>query len=205
MSIVKLLNGLRDLIPFTQNENLSFLENVSDQQELYLEKLKGIDEDDLNRLFKGMEGKLTKRKLINRVNKIYEQLKKVILYSYEGFPPSAYKEFRKLLMNKSFITDLNEGCYSNYLDYFFLEDPLPVNFYRLRSVKLGEAKTQEKMFHPPFEKRSGLGNYRFSIPGYPCLYLGRSLKICSIEVNPTKTPILTPKSKNATAIGISLS
>lgn len=188
MRVIDLLNELRENIPFVQDENLSFLDNVKENHKHFLDKLKDVDEDDLNRLFKGMEGKLTKRKLINRVKTITSQLETVIEKYYNGLPSLAYIEFKRLLMNKSFIKDLSEGSYHQYLSHFFITEPKTVDFFRIRGIDLKLTPTPEAkdLFHVPFAERRKIGSYRFSVPGYPCLYLGRSLNLCIIEVNTDK-------------------
>lgn len=43
------------------------------------------------------------------------------------------------------------------------------------------------MFHIPFEKRTDVVNYRYSISGYPCLYIGNTILSCWEEMH---TPAL---------------
>ena len=45
----------------------------------------------------------------------------------------------------------------------------------------------DEMFHIPFEKRTDIVNYRYSITGYPCLYIGNSILSCWEEMH---TPAL---------------
>lgn len=42
--------------------------------------------------------------------------------------------------------------------------------------------TKDEMFHVPYDKRSLVGNQRFSLSGLPCLYLGGSSYICWEEL-----------------------
>lgn len=54
-------------------------------------------------------------------------------------------------------------------------------FYKLR--KKEETPFERKdFFHVPFDKRGKIGNNRYSISGYPCLYLGRSIYTCWEEI-----------------------
>jgi len=52
-----------------------------------------------------------------------------------------------------------------------------IEFYRIRK-KGNNPFRREDLFHVPFDKRGKLGNYRYSISGFPCLYLGRSIYAC---------------------------
>jgi hypothetical protein len=41
---------------------------------------------------------------------------------------------------------------------------------------------KSRLFHTPFELRHKVGQHRYGIPGFPCLYLGGSLELCSAEL-----------------------
>lgn len=57
------------------------------------------------------------------------------------------------------------------------------NFYRLRKEEKYELKQRKELFHQPFEQLENIKTYRYSIPGFPCLYLGNSLYISYKELN----------------------
>lgn len=56
-------------------------------------------------------------------------------------------------------------------------------FFRLRSNNTYNLYEKKEMFHIPFEKRGIVGNQRYSMSGYPCLYLGSSIYCCWEETN----------------------
>ncbi len=56
-------------------------------------------------------------------------------------------------------------------------------WYRARISNAGNGFRPNEMFHIPFEKRTDVVNYRFSITGYPCLYLGSSVLSCWAEMH----------------------
>ncbi len=56
-------------------------------------------------------------------------------------------------------------------------------FYRMRCNETHDLYSPLEMFHIPFEKRSLTTNQRYSISGYPCLYLGNSVYGCWEELN----------------------
>lgn len=60
-------------------------------------------------------------------------------------------------------------------------------FYRVR-LKGEKVYSEKDLFHVPFNKRGLVTTNRYSIPGYPCLYMGRSLYICWEEL---KRPALS--------------
>jgi len=54
------------------------------------------------------------------------------------------------------------------------------NLYRVADTK-GKAVSKERLFHAPFHLRHKVGQNRYGIPGFPCLYLGGSLELCIEE------------------------
>ena len=58
------------------------------------------------------------------------------------------------------------------------------DWYRARKLTKSERKFEPKqMFHIPYEKRTDVVNYRYSISGYPCLYLGKTILSCWEELD----------------------
>ncbi|GAB2494264.1 RES domain-containing protein [Algoriphagus taiwanensis] len=58
-------------------------------------------------------------------------------------------------------------------------------FYRIVELDRNEVNkeiNELRLFHPPFHLRSKISSCRFSINGFPTLYLGESLDICAKEV-----------------------
>ena len=51
------------------------------------------------------------------------------------------------------------------------------SLYRIAATK-GQKVPPERLFHAPFELRHYVGQHRYGIPGFPCLYLGGSLALC---------------------------
>lgn len=57
-------------------------------------------------------------------------------------------------------------------------------WYRARKAdNSGRGFSAKDMFHVPFDKRTEVANCRFSISGYPCLYLGSTLLSCWEEMH----------------------
>lgn len=53
------------------------------------------------------------------------------------------------------------------------------SYYRLRAGD--KLFTRQDLFHIPIDKRHLIKSYRYSIPGYPCLYLSSGLEMCWFE------------------------
>ncbi len=96
----------------------------------------------------------------------YVQMHEAIL---SGNADDAYQEMAKVLSTDSFFikTEIKP------------QNP-PHFFYRARS---GINWTQkEDFYHVPFNKTYLCGSYRFSIAGYPSLYIGYSKEVCKKEL-----------------------
>ncbi len=53
------------------------------------------------------------------------------------------------------------------------------NYYRIRAGKKDFNRLD--LFHIPLDKREFIKSYRYSIPGYPCLYLSSGVEMCWFE------------------------
>ena len=80
------------------------------------------------------------------------------------------------------------SAYSAFKDAMeIIEDILPIKqiekgtFYRMRA-ECGLTELTE-FYHLPFDKIHLSKSERFSIEGYPCLYLGYSKRVCEIEIS----------------------
>ncbi len=60
-------------------------------------------------------------------------------------------------------------------------------FFRIRKMDSSFLDDKMELFHIPFQKRSKVSNQRFSLVGFPCLYLGDSLYVCWEELNRPKS------------------
>jgi hypothetical protein len=103
---------------------------------------------------------------------ISKLLSSIYLY-YDGKTSVAFNEFKEGVDS---VTDLipkhkkgfGSGSYNPH-------------FYRVR--KKGDKKfTKGDLFHVPFEKRYKVATCRYSIPGYPCLYMSDSILAAWVEM-----------------------
>ncbi|MFF2019744.1 hypothetical protein [Paenibacillus sp. NPDC058177] len=108
---------------------------------------------------------------VNMVNKVCEAIESSLHKYYDGFPSEAYQ------LLKPAIDQL-----SCYFDSFYLfnrnRDP---RLYRIRR-DMTPLTNKKDLFHIPFEERTLVSTQRYSIPGFPCLYLGSSVYACLEEL-----------------------
>jgi len=91
----------------------------------------------------------------------------------DGKPNEAYKELDKTIRG-------NGKRFDDILNYQEVEPN--TDFYRMRIASPNNPLDKNEMFHIPFEKRGLVKTQRFSIPGFPSLYLGSSVYVCWEEL-----------------------
>ena len=130
---------------------------------------------------------------INEIDKRYiviaedmqEKLNLIVKNYYNGRIFDSYKVMSDLLspILKSEIC-LSPISKSRAFNYYIIEDKI-YDYYVFFRARLGEVldiNRTDDFKHVPFSKRSIIGNYRFSIAGFPCLYLGSSSYDCWLEL-----------------------
>jgi len=112
--------------------------------------------------------------------KLIESLKRSLNYYYQGYPSKAFLEFKNGVDG---ITDLLWKQKRDILVAGSRE-----NLFRVRKKsKGGNVHSKADMFHVPFQDRFKISTQRYSIPGFPCLYLGNSVYTCCVELGINKT------------------
>lgn len=81
------------------------------------------------------------------------------------------------------INSINEWWNTVAQTGHFAYAPVREGYTYYRTRKKGTAIFREKdLFHVPFDLRGKVTTNRYSIPGYPCLYLGKSIYACWEEM-----------------------
>ena len=139
--------------------------------EVYRSLLKDYSLDGINSLYE-------EPWLSNHVKKQIPKLKNLFKYYSKGdlveFNKTAYRLF-------------NTRARGENSQYYFPKTKVCVGSHWYRARKLVDKKkfVREDLFHVPFGLRGIIGSDRFSIVGYPCLYLGKTLKCVDAETPPT--------------------
>ena len=97
-----------------------------------------------------------------------------------GFPAEAYNKFEKtmqILINNPLKIYKKSGLVAA-LDY---GDPL--HLYRVVNVSENINHPRTRIFHTPFTLRSKVSTSRYSIAGFPSLYLGTCIDLCMEEIH----------------------
>lgn len=109
--------------------------------------------------------------------KYREKLMAIYRDVIKGNLQSASTAMRNFISREGFLDTLIENS-----------DNKPLYRYRKLSKKTKICDLYE-LFHIPFDKRYLVGNERYSINGFPCLYLGDSIACCKEELKCNKESI----------------
>jgi len=139
-------------------------------------------------VFKMLDKFLTKLNEIDRfddihfsINSIRERqghlvkhLKQAIDDYYDGKPAEAFKKL---------ANGLNSNV-KNFSDLLRIRKfETESDFYRIRIYKENFSLPSDQFFHIPYDMRGKVKTQRFSIPGFPSLYLGTTVYVCWEEMN----------------------
>jgi|TARA_B110000902_G_scaffold86485_1_gene102632 hypothetical protein len=168
MTIQELLKDDFFNLPLKQPKNKSFDKFIEEFLNTFLEKVNLLDSG-----FQTFGTQFIK----NTQEKIVKGLIKSIKEYYNGNPYKAYKELDKTLRNdlKDLYVIIKQKTYSEN-----------ENFYRIRLKKENYDLNRKDLFHIPFELRGKVTSQRYSIPGFPSLYLARTIYVCWEELNRPK-------------------
>lgn len=110
-----------------------------------------------------------KSKIIIRLDRLTDKVISSIKSYYYGSPFDAYRKLRDALRS---TTDYWIGQKITYQR----------NFYRLRVHDYNYPLSRQELFHIPFNQRGIIKTQRFSIPGFPSLYLSNSVYVAWEEL-----------------------
>ncbi|QQL51210.1 RES domain-containing protein [Mucilaginibacter ginkgonis] len=171
---MRIENFLSDSIfdlPIKQPPKQDFKQFLFRQLDIFIQKLEEtqISESSFDTLEHYPIARILQRQL-HFIGKI----KETVNAYYNGKPSEAYAHLSEGLVNPN--KDFNEVLH--FKTYLPKE-----NFYRIRIHKENYPIPVNSFFHIPFEKRGLVKTQRFSIPGFPSLYIGSSLYVCWEEMN----------------------
>lgn len=133
-----------------------FRKHLDDLLDKYIELLWKFDE---------AERPMDWDNIIKKNNQLIEAIKESVRLYYEGRHTSAFRHLSKYIGVLKSVINVR------------IQD-----LYRMRMFDEGEKHDCNGMFHIPFNKRTIVKTQRYSAPGYPCLYLGKSAYVCWEEM-----------------------
>ncbi|NPD93271.1 MULTISPECIES: RES domain-containing protein [Bacteroidales] len=96
------------------------------------------------------------------IKKVWDKIFNILTSSLSGRRSTAYTQLKNLL----------NGLFSEGLIYTHDKD---IALYRMRICSLRKNIPRKEIFHIPFNLIRNIKTQRYSTPGYPCLYLAKSL------------------------------
>lgn len=124
----------------------------------------------------------------NVVKRACGYLSKAVAHYLNGFPSKAYRSFESS-MNIFMSRPLNiyqKSAIEQFEDSRNYDSDDSLKLFRVTAVGDNRPYGRERVFHTPYNLRSKVSTNRYSIAGYPSLYLGTSLHLCceEIHINP---------------------
>ena len=165
-----------------------FAQSIFDKFLLSLNELNDLDLKYVlqNGKFPDFEGNFSKIRFINLMKHITDDFLSLLSLCYHGDFLSSSSLLNQMFCKsryRLYLTDI----YLNYIDFSF-EDYQDLCFYRMRDEyrydKDNKPIIVDNCWHVPFNLRRYAYTGRFSQLGYPCLYLGDSMKTCEEELGP---------------------
>lgn len=108
---------------------------------------------------------------LERIKLLIDNLQLVVEFYYEGRVLDASEQFNRAMQNL-FFSSIKPT----------LTITVNTTLYRAR-IEGEHAWKKNDLFHVPFQKRNFVSTNRYSIPGFPALYLGDSTYVCWEEYN----------------------
>ena len=113
----------------------------------------------------------------NYIVKDIRKYKNKILNLFDNYSKGKFAEAAKI-EKTLFFPSANASSASSMFPHATI---MPETYwFRSRRLEFNRRFGNKDLFHVPFEKRGKIGASRYSIPGYPCLYLGATIN-CAVE------------------------
>lgn len=167
-----------NLIDFEENflsimqEDIFHLPKIRSEKDYY---------SDVEVLFEKYHGKikgLLGLSELKKIEGISTGMLEVIKAYNDGLPHRAYEKFETVMENiQKLRTFQKSGIYTKY----DLDQNDPLRLYRVRGVSEYRKYRRMEIFHTPYYLQGKVATCRYSISGYPSLYLGTSLELCLKE------------------------
>lgn len=168
----KLYDKIVSMVPVKSDNKKDFREVVSENLNQYLQYVKQLDVNERPDNWDEIK---------HRIKQLCEGINRAVESEYRGMRHSAYTTIKnqldgyKTLKTEIPGLDLKENVFDVKRNTVA---------YRMRTVALEEQhKLKPKdMFHIPLDKRGLVLTQRYSVPGYPCLYLAHRVYGCWEEM-----------------------
>lgn len=151
--------------PFTVKDDIDYYRDLSKKYLLLIKSAKTAGAD---------------AESIKILNKYTNKIKEAIRDYYAGKVTTSHQKIKNLVNNS--LDGIVADALLDESKAFPGTKGTEIQFFRARNTPNGKEYMIEEMLHLPVDMRGKTGNYRFSIPGVPSLYLGNTSCSCVIFV-----------------------
>lgn len=173
---LSIISFITELSNINKEKNVFSTPRYIDEDSQYLSKLSDA--------YEKIEEIATKNSL-SEINQEIKNIEKAVEKYYDGQIDGALRIIRNIIKEFNDVpyicTKFNNCGAFNNLRTDKVDDK-DIDLYRARKGTADQIKDIWSMYHIPFNMRSSVGSQRFSIPGLPCLYLGKSVYTCWMEL-----------------------
>lgn len=110
---------------------------------------------------------------VNYIKRVCNLLTMAVNHYLNGFPSKAYSSFEQVM---DLLMDTPLEIYQN-------KKGDNLKLFRVVSIEDNKPYSRIRVFHTPYNLRSKVSTSRYSIAGYPSLYLGTTLALCCEEIH----------------------
>jgi hypothetical protein len=171
MTLHETFNDKHLLLPKAIPKDETYKTFLSRLLEQYILLLKSISPTSFK--VEGLKKNINLTNVIKIQEKFIDGLNKTIEIYLDGQPAKAYEKFAEII-------EYRKGKYENLLNIGNFE--IDEDFYRIRKKEENFAFSSLEMFHIPFGSRGKVSTQRYSIPGFPSLYLAKTLYVAWEEM-----------------------
>lgn len=172
MEKIELYNKLLAMVPVKCKENEDFRKVVKAKLKSFMGSIGSLD--------------LSERPedwdmIMSRAMQLCNGINRAIEREYQGMRHSAYSAIKNQLDG---YTTRGTEIKSLAYDFYILRVPKDTIMYRMRKVELEEQHNLKRkdMFHIPLDMKGLVQTQRYSVPGFPCLYLANGVYGCWEEM-----------------------
>lgn len=167
------------------NNNFTISEKFSEEKEMFLSLIKQCKGDEFDN-----DKKMQIEKSISQIIKVADYVSNIILDIFEDYEKADYKRTQELM--DALMNQLEKDIFTGSIDDRVCIDCNGQNyclsfritrgyrFFRVRAVDYESPaiqKNADELFHIPLSKRAYSNNERFSLVGFPSLYLSTMLPL----------------------------
>lgn len=183
MNTNELYSKIIELLPVMQSGN-DFQETLQSALEKYFNEVQQLEAS-------AFSNEKEKAETIAKIESLNKNLCKTINLYFGGRHGEAFQLFQQRMNGQDGLfeqigvlsikeqTEIEERNENGEID----KKEIPTLLFRAREFEDKRGHTFDEMFHIPLDQRGIVKTQRYSAPGYPCLYLGKTIYACWEEMH----------------------